>query len=199
MKRIVITGGPCSGKSTVLRHIKEHYPLVQTVPEVASVILEGGFPVPNRDTDWNPEWQAYFQSAVLPLQLAMENSWQTVAEAADSQLLICDRGLLDGAAYTPGGLSAYLAVYGLDLAESLRRYAAVIHLESLATARPDEYGTVGNANRYEPLVEAQALEYRTRDAWNRHPQYHLVPGGDTVKAKISTACTIIDQLLGQAQ
>lgn len=47
---IVLTGGPCSGKTTVLRAIAEEFRgRIVLVPEVATLLLSGGFPIPGKD------------------------------------------------------------------------------------------------------------------------------------------------------
>src|SRR5437879_4150288 len=100
MKKIVLTGGPCSGKSTVHRALREQFPAqVVLVPEAATLLLGGGFPVPGQHLPWSPEWQAVFQAAVLPLQHHLEDAYLLVAGSRGSKLVVCDRGVLDGAAY----------------------------------------------------------------------------------------------------
>ena len=57
LKQIVLTGGPCSGKTTVLNAIKKRFgTAVVASPEAATIPLSGGFPLPGRDLDWSPEW-----------------------------------------------------------------------------------------------------------------------------------------------
>ena len=142
MKTLVMTGGPCSGKTTVLAALREEFrDRIVLVPEVATVLLEGGFPIPGKHLEWSEEWQAAFQSAVLPLQTSMENAYRLVA--GTDKLVICDRGVLDGAAYTPGGVEEFCSRYGVDKEAALARYTAVIHLESLAVSEPSLYGKAG--------------------------------------------------------
>src|SRR4051812_35381169 len=103
MKRIVLTGGPCSGKTTVQRALSEEFhDEVVLVPEAATMLLDHGFPVPGKHLPWGQEWQATLQAAILPLQRALEDAYLLVAANRGSQLVVCDRGVLDGAAYTPG-------------------------------------------------------------------------------------------------
>jgi len=55
IKRIVLTGGPCAGKTTALVRIIEHFSnlgfKVFTVPEVPTMYSQGGWSylTPNRD------------------------------------------------------------------------------------------------------------------------------------------------------
>jgi hypothetical protein len=157
--------------------------------------LSGGFPTPGKDVEWSEEWQAAFQAAVLPLQSSIEDAYALVAQGNGAGLLVCDRGVLDGAAYTPGGVEEFCQRYGVDTNEAVGRYAAVIHLESLATAAPEKYGQGGNDQRFEPLERAQELEGATRAAWESHPRRVLIEGRPGIEAKVAEVIGIIRFLL----
>jgi predicted ATPase len=179
VKKIVLTGGPCSGKTTFVKALHaELGDRIMLAPEAATLLLANGFPNPGTHVSWSPAWQAALQSAILPLQLALEDACTLVAQEKCLELIVCDRGALDGAAYTPGGVEEFCRQHQLDLDRILARYEAVIHLESLATAAPEMYGTDGNLSRFEALAEAQRLEHATRSIWSRHPR-HLVIAGST--------------------
>ncbi|MGZ3695296.1 MAG: AAA family ATPase, partial [Bdellovibrionota bacterium] len=43
--KIVLTGGPCAGKTTMVKMIEQAFPAsVVGVPEAASLLFNGGFP-----------------------------------------------------------------------------------------------------------------------------------------------------------
>jgi predicted ATPase len=196
MRKVVLTGGPCSGKSSVQRALRAEFgPELVHVPEAATLLLEGGFPVPGRHLPWSPEWQAAFQAAVLPLQRSLEEACLLLAREQGARLIVCDRGLLDGAAYTPGGIEEFCRRFGVDPAEALARYAAVVHLESLATADPGHYGPTGNVQRFETLEEAVRLEMATRAAWEGHPRRLFLDGGRGVDGKVAAVVGFLRGLL----
>lgn len=197
MKKIVLTGGPCSGKTTVLRALRDEFAGIIIVPEVATLLLEGGFPVPGKHLPWSEEWQASFQAAVLPLQHSLEDTHRLMAVGNGCQLVICDRGVLDGAAYTPGGVPEFSRRYGVDHTLALARYESVIHLESLATAEPEKYGKAGNDSRFEPLERAQELERATRAAWDAHSRHLVLDGRRGIEGKISQVIGIVRFLLAE--
>ncbi len=196
VKKIVLTGGPCAGKTTVLDVLRQRFAgQVLVVPEVASILLSGGFPVPGKDVNWSPEWQKAFQSAILSVQIQVENVYELKGIQEKINLLICDRGILDGAAYTPGGLDAFCKFYRIPLKEALGRYSAVIHLESLAVGNPELYGKTNNSNRFEALTEAQKLEYSARQVWKSHPRFCFVNCKRGIEGKISKAIEIVKNFL----
>jgi predicted ATPase len=198
MRKVVLTGGPCSGKSSVQRALREEFgTVIVLVPEAATLLLGGGFPMPGKDLPWSPQWQAAFQGAVLPLQRSLEESCLLVARGQGARLLVCDRGLLDGAAYTPGGVEVFCRTFGIDLSEALSRYEAVLHLESLAIADPPRYGPAGNAQRFEALEEAVRLEAATRAAWEGHPRRLIFDGRGGVEMKIAAVIDFLRGLLAE--
>ena len=80
IKRIVLTGGPCAGKTTALVRIIEHFSnlgfKVFTVPEVPTMYSQGGWSylTPNHDLYYEGEL------AILRTQLALEDSFMHLAE-----------------------------------------------------------------------------------------------------------------------
>jgi predicted ATPase len=198
MKKIVLTGGPCSGKTTVQRALQEEFHgRVVLVPEVATLLLAGGFPTPGKHLPWSPEWQAALQAAILPVQQALEDACVLQARHQGSRLVVCDRGVLDGAAYTPGGREVFCRRFQLDVEVVLRRYHAVLHLESLATADPSWYSQANNEARFEDLAEAQRLEQATRAAWAGHPRHRVIPGRRGFDGKLAEALALIRSLLAE--
>ena len=101
IKKIVLTGGPCAGKTTALVKIVEYFSgmgyKVFTIPEVPTLFSIGG---------WNyltPNRQLYYQGerAILETQLALEDQFMALAEVCTKPVLIvCDRGALDISAYS---------------------------------------------------------------------------------------------------
>jgi predicted ATPase len=196
MKKIVLTGGPCAGKSTVLEVLEKKFAgRVLVVPEVATMLLSGGFPVPGKHLKWSVEWQEAFQKAVLPVQKQLEDAFELRAKEMGIDLLVCDRGTLDGAAYSFGGPGAFCRKHGLDVESEYARYEVVIHLESTATGDPERYGKANNTSRFEDLEEAKRLEIRTADAWSSHPDFCFVSCDGGIEGKITAAIEIVASLL----
>lgn len=196
LPKIVLTGGPCAGKSTTLVELSQKFgDKLVIVPEAATLLLSSGFPVPGKDVRWSEEWQQSFQEVVAKLQISLEQSYALVAQQKNAKVIICDRGLLDGAAYTPGGRKVFTEKYGINENEALTNYNAVIHLESLATARPELYGKDNNEHRFETLKEAQALEERTRQAWLGHHRHLIIGGRDGLSCSISKVFKEVEEIL----
>ncbi len=196
MKTIVLTGGPHAGKTVVSKALDAAFRgRVIRVPEVATMLLKLGFPRPGRDLAWSQQWQDRFQTAVFHVQLQLEESWKAVASERNTPLLLCDRGLLDGAAYTRGDPRRFCDDFGIDYQAALARYDLVIHLQSYALIAPDDYGRHGNPDRFEVLPGALELEERTRRAWGDHSNRIVVPPAADVREKIARVTDMVEALL----
>ena len=95
IKKIVLTGGPCAGKTTALVKIIEYFSgmgyKVFTIPEVPTLYSTGGwnYLTPNRELYYEGE------RAILETQLALEDQFYRLAEVCQKPVLIvCDRGAL---------------------------------------------------------------------------------------------------------
>src|SRR5580704_3700056 len=171
LHRIVLTGGPCGGKTTALARISEHLQscglAVFRVPEAATLLLSGGC----RFVSMSAEQRLHFQEQLLRLTLAMEDSFSAIARnLGRPAVILCDRGAMDGSAYLePEQWRTLLERGGWNVA-GLRddRYDAVIHLVTAADGAESFYNTLTNAARKENLEQARALEGRLREAWLGH-------------------------------
>lgn len=195
MKKLVLTGGSCSGKTSISYLLEQAFPgQLIVVREMATTLLKGEFPVPPSDHPEFEKWQTLFEQAIFPAQIALEDAHQMLA-APGTKLMVCDRGLLDVDAYAPGCSAELLRRHGLDHASALARYHTVIHLVSLAVANPLAYGQGGNAHRFETLERATQLEHRCRDAWKDHPNRHIINGTDNMQVKVDQVFDLVRQLL----
>ncbi len=82
MVKVVITGGPCSGKTTVVNSLRGMG--FSTIPEVAGMLLKMGRRYPSH---------LEFHRDIVPLQLEFESRYP------NNKLVFLDRGLPDGFAY----------------------------------------------------------------------------------------------------
>ncbi|MBR1804591.1 MAG: ATP-binding protein, partial [Muribaculaceae bacterium] len=98
--RIVLTGGPCAGKTTALAKIIEHFGSlgyqVFTLPEVPTMFTAAGM-------NYLTQNKGYFyegEKATLEVQLALEDKFTRMAqECSEPCIIVCDRGTMDISAY----------------------------------------------------------------------------------------------------
>ena len=198
--RIVLTGGPAAGKTTLISRILKEFKSedgwkVITVPETATELISGfGFgPFSNVMS------MEDFQYFVVEDQLHKERLALRAAETVPEEkvLVIYDRAVPDDNAYVSDEHYAkVLARFGLTPEEIMGHYDAVLHLVSCAKGA--EYAfNYGNAARYESIEDARALDDRTLLAWKAHHSLHIIDNSVDFEDKIERAIAQIYRILGQ--
>lgn len=193
----VLTGGPLAGKTTVTERVTGEWSTKLVVaPEVATVLIES-LMAPPQDPAELHNWLESFQKAVTPTQRGAERCQMLKAQAKGARVVLCDRGILDGAAYLPGGMEQFASLCQLDPEEELARYDFVIHLESVATANPPLWDALKGTNpaRYETLEQAEERELALRKVYDRHPNYHFIPGGEGIESVVRAVQQVLSDLL----
>jgi CYTH domain-containing protein/predicted ATPase len=186
---IVLTGGPCSGKSTALGAIRaEMGDEIHTVPEVATILIAqlGFIPNPAKAEDY-----IAFQRALARIQLDFEALAMRQAVAAGKRGIVLDRGLRDGGAYMEGGWPAIRKLIPLP-AEQNALYDAVAILE-MPPRDVYERHRSNNTARQETYDEASHLGDAIREAWNGHRNVHLAEG--SMDAKLRRVLELIREIV----
>jgi LSD1 subclass zinc finger protein len=186
--RIVLTGGPCAGKSTVLAALKERLAdKAAFADEAATKLFTGGHPLP---TDyWTELHWIQLQRKITRLQLQHERTAELEARFCEKHLVITDRAPFDNLAY-PGGAHA---LRELRLDGRWGRYSLVIHLPSLAVSDPERYAQTDNVARYESLEQALEQESATLMAWVDHPNRVVIEGQHSLDELIELVYELIVQ------
>jgi CYTH domain-containing protein len=197
--RVVLTGGPCGGKSTALAAISDRLQglgfRVYRVPEAATLLLGGGVSV--RDATLSQ--LVGIEAELLRVMLALEDAFLAVARAAGGPaVLVCDRGAMDVSAYLPPeAWAALLNETGWsEVGLRDRRYDAVLHLVTAADGAEAFYTTANNATRSETPEQARALDRRTRDAWVGHPHLRVIDNSTDFARKVQRVTAAVCRAVG---
>lgn len=186
--KVVLTGGPCGGKTSCLGLVKEVFAKkgisVLTVPEVPTLLQNGGCRYPGTSPTRLSQL-IEFEAALLRLQRDVEDCFITMASIADDDkrsIVVCDRGLADPMAYCPpdpilwheiierSGFSNHMQLLG--------RYDLVLHLESAALGAEDNYTLENNAARVETVNEARNLDQLVKLAYQGHKNHVIVSNAE---------------------
>ena len=197
--RIVLTGGPAAGKTTLISRILKEFKQddgwkVITIPETATELISGFGIRPFG----NCVSMLDFQYFVIADQLHKERLALKGAEMVPEEnvLIIYDRALFDDKAYiTDEQFRDILAYFGKTEQEVLAGYDAVLHLVSCAKGAEFAYN-FGNEARYEPLETAREKDELTLRAWQAHPNLRVTDNSIDFEDKLRRGIRAIYDCLG---
>ena len=197
--RIVLTGGPAAGKTTLISRILKEFKQedgwkVITIPETATELISGFGIRPFG----NCVSMLDFQYFVISDQLHKERLALKGAEMVPEEnvLIIYDRALFDDKAYiTDDEFRDILAYFGKTEQEVLAGYDAVLHLVSCAKGAEFAYN-FGNEARYEPLDTAREKDDLTLRAWKDHPNLRVIDNAVDFEDKLRRGIQAIYDCLG---
>jgi len=143
--KLVLTGGPCGGKTTGQARLSTFFEnlgwKVYRVPETATVLLGGGVNFADL-----PEYaQIEFQENLLRTMIQIENSFFALAEASERNcLVICDRGTMDASAFV--SKQEWDEILQRNMCDEVdirdNRYHQVVHMVTSAKGA-EQYYTIG--------------------------------------------------------
>ena len=198
---IVLTGGPCSGKSSSLAYLTEklsdHGFMVFIVPETATLITSNG--IDRREMDRSRQ-VVMFEEAIFEMQLAFEETYKkAVADIFPNRrkVILLDRGIMDIKAFVPPeDFRGMLRKKELSEVDVRDRYNGVIHLVTAADGAEEYYTGENNTARIETAEEARSLDKRTREAWLGHPHFKIIDNRTDFQGKIKRTFGAITEILG---
>ena len=198
--KIVITGGPCAGKTTAMSWVQNAFTQkgyrVLFVPETATELINGGV------APWTCGTSTDFQRNLLSLQLVKEKVFEAAARTMDAAkiLIVCDRGALDNKAYM-NAPDFYRVVKELNTDEVTLRdsYDAVFHLVTAAKGAEEYYTTANNSARTETPEQAAAADDKLLSAWVGHPHFRVIDNSTGFEGKMRRLVSEISSFLGEPE
>lgn len=198
--KIVITGGPCAGKTTGMSWIQNAFTergyRVLFISETATELISRGV------APWICSNNTEYQKCQMKLQLEKEKVFEQAARTMDSDkiLIVCDRGTLDNKAYmTEMDFSLVLNELGLNEVELRDGYDAVFHLVTAAKGAEKFYTTANNTARTETVDEAVALDDKLIAAWTGHPHLRIIDNSLGFEEKMKHLIAEIANFLGEPE
>lgn len=198
--KIVITGGPCAGKTTAMSWIQSNFTklgyTVLFVPETATELITGGV------APWTCGSNVEYQKCQMKLQLEKEKIFEqgAISMPVEKVLIVCDRGALDNKAYmTDLDFSCVLEALGCNEVELRDNYDAVFHLVTAAKGSEQFYTTANNAARTETVEQAAALDDKLIAAWTGHPHLRIIDNTTDFEDKLKRLIAEISSFLGEPE
>lgn len=200
ISKIVITGGPCAGKSTAMSWIQNTFTqigyTVLFVPETATELITGGV------APWTCGTNAEYQKCQMKLQIEKEKIFEQAAKTmiTDKVLIVCDRGILDNKAYMDDlEFADAVQFIGSNEVELRDNYDAVFHLVTAAKGAEEFYTTANNSARTETVEEAAVLDDKLISAWTGHPHLRVIDNASSFEDKMKKLVAEIASFLGEPE
>lgn len=200
--QIVLTGGPCAGKSTAMSWIQNAFTergyRVLFVPETATELITGGV------APWSCGSVLDYQCCQMRWQAEKEKVFLAAAKTMPEEkiLIVCDRGMMDNRAYmTETEFQAALERIGVKEVGIRDSYDAVFHLVSAANGAPEMYrkNRESNPARTETVEQAVELDNRLISAWTGHPHLRVIDNSTDFETKMKRLICEIAVFLGEPE
>ena len=196
--RIVITGGPCAGKTTAMSWIQNTFIkmgyAVLFVDETATQLITGGA------APWSCISNRDFQLQLLLLQEAKEKAFMEIGKNMKESkiLVVCDRAAMDNCAYMTEEEFGWVLEQMHTNKVALRdKYDAVFHLVTAAKGAEKYYTLSNNQARTETIEEAAALDDKLVSAWTGHPHFRTIDNSTGFEEKMRRLIKEITAFLGE--
>lgn len=197
IKRIVCTGGPCSGKTTFMTRVQEIFGergyKVFIDHEAATDLITGGI---SPATMGMYEFQKY----CISLQLKKEELFEQAAHEieGDKVLIFFDRGILDDKGYvSPEEFTEILSGFDTTEEKAKNYYDMVLHLTTAAKGAEEAYTLSNNEARYEGVDEARKVDDTILASWEGHPNRVVIGNESEFDIKMRNAVQAVFTFLGQ--
>jgi len=198
--KIVITGGPCAGKTTGMSWIQNYFTklgyTVLFIPETATELIGGGL------APWTTGTALDFQKCITQLQIEKEKVFMQGAMSmlSDKVLIVCDRGVLDNKAYmTDAEFAEVIASVNSSEVELRDSYDAVFHMVTAAKGAGEFYTTANNSARTETTKQAAEVDDRIIAAWTGHPHLRIIDNATDFQLKLERLVGEISAFLGEPE
>lgn len=195
MLKVCLTGGPSTGKTSVINAINKHFSSlgynVIIAPETATSFIQSGI----RPFGDNALPSIEFQRLVIQNQLHNERICEKAAEVLgkDKSIIICDRGVLDGIAYVnEQEWKSILEKEGIHPRDLLTSYDVVLYM----LGKSEIFTTENNKSRYESSAD-EALEKgkKVLKSYLSHDNLRVIQPREDIKDKELEVINIIANML----
>lgn len=195
--KIVITGGPCAGKTTGMSYLEQElskmgYKIVFLNESATEIILNGLGPGANKTN-------LDFERNIIKLQVEKEKLYMEYCKNLpyENILLVCDRGVMDCKSYMSDfEFNEALKQLNLDKIQVRDNYDAVFHLVTAAKGAESAYTLSNNQARRETIEEAIIADTKTMNAWTGHPHFRAIDNSTDFETKLKRLVKEICSFLG---
>lgn len=206
--KILLTGGPCAGKTKVFDYIKkelekDNYYVISVTETARECILNGIVPYNDREhtlrfQDYMLQYQSLKENIANDYALNVKDKEFEFIKYKKDIIILYDRGMLDNRAYLPlTDFEKLLDKYNYKELDIIGKYDLVIDLISTATLKKDAY--VNDEVRSESPELSEILDKLTTHAYLLHHNLKVVKPADDIDEKKEIVLELIYNLINNTQ
>ena len=197
VKRIVLTGGPCGGKTTAIKEIrnkfeKEGY-IVLNINETATEIMQMGIKPFGNNSISMYEFQKYVFSEQLQNEKLLE---RYIKEYKDKNIIaLYDRCIIDNKSYvSEDEFNELMKEFNINEEEYISKIDLFIHMVSAAVGT-DEYTLSNNEVRSESKSEAKVKDDLIKKCYDGIKNHIVVDNSTNFEDKVDKVINLIENIL----
>jgi len=203
VKEIIITGGPCSGKTKGIDFVKKKLEemgwRVFAAREKATDVILGGVRDLQELAKKDPQKYLELQKSILQWQLDDAKNIRNLADIFkdEPRVILYDRGPQDNKAYVPEGVfDGFLKELGLSARETCFDFDAVIYMVTAADGAERYYNLANTARSEKDLQDVRDLDARTLAAYIGHPHLYIIDNSTDWNGKLERLFKAVLRVLG---
>lgn len=172
MKKILVTGGACAGKTTSLKmmekYLKENNYEVYVVEEVPTYLISNGITSAKVG-------RMEFQELIVKTQLENEKEYEEKYGNKDNVVVIFDGSPIDCLKFIKNEeLDEFLSKYDTDINKVFRNYDEIIFLDTIAKTHPELYSNENNKARLTDVDAAIERNDKLANQYKRLGKFDLI-------------------------
>lgn len=197
IKRIVLTGGPCAGKTSAIKIIRDYFEkkdyIVLNIDECATKIINQGISPYGKNKIDMYEFQKY----VFKMQIEEEKKIEDfiVNNKNKNIIVLYDRCLIDNKSYVSDEeYNKLLNEFNIDIKEYISKFDLFIHLVT-AAVDTDYYTLANNNARVETKEDAILLDEKIMKCYKNIPNHKIADNRSNFNDKVNYIIKLIEELL----
>ena len=197
IKKILITGGPCAGKTTSINEIKKYYEeknyKVFIVPEAPTLLITGGI-IPQEIGNMN------FIKLVINVQMKLQQYYQEKANEINENevIIIFDGCPIDCMKFiNKEEFDDIIKEYNSSYEKLINQYDGIIHLESVVNNFPELYNTQNNKARGTDKKVAAKRENILLDLYSKCSNRIIVNSSENFEKKLKNVLNACDIMMNK--
>lgn len=197
VKRIVLTGGPCGGKTTAIKEIRKKFEnenyVVLNINETATEIMQMGIKPFGDNSISMYEFQKYVFSEQLQNEQMLE---KYIKENSNKNIIaLYDRCIIDNKSYvSTDEFNKLMNEFNINEKEYINRFDLFIHMVSAAIGT-NEYTLSNNEARSESKIEAKEKDDKIKECYKDVPNHFIADNSTDFNDKVDKVINLIENIL----